>query len=37
MNVSAPAINFRYVGGRAHAERNTITTGSLAAAGGELE
>jgi hypothetical protein len=33
MNVSEPAINFRYVGGRAHAERNTITTGSMGAAG----
>jgi hypothetical protein len=33
MNVSEPAINFRYVGGRAHAERNTITTGSQGAAG----
>jgi hypothetical protein len=33
MNVSEPAINFRYVGGCAHAERNTITTGSLGVGG----
>ena len=34
-NVSEPAINFRYVGGRAHAERNTITTGSLLPGAGD--
>jgi hypothetical protein len=33
MNVSEVAVNFRYVGGRAHAERNTITTGSIGVAG----
>jgi hypothetical protein len=28
-NVTEPALNFRYVGGRAYVERNTITTGAI--------
>jgi hypothetical protein len=28
-NVTEPAINFRVVGGRAHAERNVVTTGAV--------
>ncbi len=31
-NVSEPAINLRTIGGRAHVERNVVTTGSTAAA-----
>jgi hypothetical protein len=33
-NVTEPAINFLYVGGRAHVERNLLTTGSMTRAAG---